>query len=926
MSSVVETWTIKSFLNYLEDLDRNKTDRRIAFILGSGASFSSGIPTGGMLVNEWLETLHHRLCHGKTLLDQWANEENLGIPGFDYQDRASFYPQVFERRFRRDQNEGFEDLERLMDKAKPSFGYSVLAQIMDTTRHNVVVTTNFDNLVANALALYAGRYPLVVGHESLARFARARIQRPLVAKIHRDLFLNPINDQDGTSNLAEGWKTALTRLFETHTPLVVGYGGNDGSLMDFLMSLKPNHIPGSIFWAYREQDGPPQGQIQELLEYHQGVLLPIVGFDEFMLQIRLAFGLNDLTETIKTNADRHIKRYQEQTEALQKTIDKQADSASAKAMQQLIKQTSNWWQVELKAREATTDDEREKYYQAGIKQYPDSAELHGNFADFLTGIRKNHDDAEKHYHQALDIEPEDAVTLGNFALFLTNIRKDYDKAEELYIKVLELTPEDALTLNNFANFQKNIRKDYDKAEELYRQALALKPEHVGIIRNFTNFLTDIRKNHNEAEKHYRKALELEPENAGIIGNFSNFLTDIRKNHDEAEKYYRKALELEPENAGIIGNFANFLTDIRKNHNEAEKHYRKALELESENAGIIGNFANFLTDIHKNYDKAEELYRQALELTPEDALILNNLANFQKNIRKDYDKAEELYRQALALKPERVGIIRNFAIFQKNIRKDYDKAEELYIKALELEPENTVIIGNFADFLTDIRKNHDDAEKLYNQALTLEPENAVIIGNFADFLTDIRKNHDDAEKLYNQALALEPENAEIIGNFAIFQTTIRQDYQKAEALYLEEIRLNPDNANSLANYSYLLVVTKRFDNAKYFAAQSWNLGQSNQNQITAEVALYLMVLDQITAQSSDIATKLKWLLHTGFTRGNWSFDDLWDALTEPLGQQLEYFKAIGEAILDEDKVSELDGFQQWVDIQPATEEEMKVPVE
>ena len=48
-----------------------------------------------------------------------------------------------------------------MTDKEPSFGYSVLAQILAGTRHNVVITTNFDNLVVDALSFYCrARLPL----------------------------------------------------------------------------------------------------------------------------------------------------------------------------------------------------------------------------------------------------------------------------------------------------------------------------------------------------------------------------------------------------------------------------------------------------------------------------------------------------------------------------------------------------------------------------------------------------------------------------------------------------------------------------------------------------------------------------------------------------------------------------------------------
>lgn len=48
----------------------------------------------------------------------------------------------------------------------PSMGYVVLAKI----RNDLVITTNFNDLLADTLRLYCGIKPLVIGHESLARF------------------------------------------------------------------------------------------------------------------------------------------------------------------------------------------------------------------------------------------------------------------------------------------------------------------------------------------------------------------------------------------------------------------------------------------------------------------------------------------------------------------------------------------------------------------------------------------------------------------------------------------------------------------------------------------------------------------------------------------------------------------------------------
>src|ERR1019366_141117 len=112
-----KTITVQGFLSEFVRQDKNMPDRPFCWILGSGASVQSGIPTGGKLAMDWLKEIHE--------LEDFQNQP----------------------------------LEKAMDAAEPSYGYSVLAQIMAGTTHKAAITTNFDNLIADALAIYTDAFP-----------------------------------------------------------------------------------------------------------------------------------------------------------------------------------------------------------------------------------------------------------------------------------------------------------------------------------------------------------------------------------------------------------------------------------------------------------------------------------------------------------------------------------------------------------------------------------------------------------------------------------------------------------------------------------------------------------------------------------------------------------------------------------------------
>ena len=70
MTAEPEIWTTRGFLEHFISINRRMQDRSFTFILGSGASRPSGIPTGGELVHTWLSELHLRLnSHSETQVE-----------------------------------------------------------------------------------------------------------------------------------------------------------------------------------------------------------------------------------------------------------------------------------------------------------------------------------------------------------------------------------------------------------------------------------------------------------------------------------------------------------------------------------------------------------------------------------------------------------------------------------------------------------------------------------------------------------------------------------------------------------------------------------------------------------------------------------------------------------------------------------------
>lgn len=202
--------------------DGQENGERFCFILGAGASVSSKIATGAQLEYKWMEEMNNdpgmnevsktakriakHLDHSfNEILKVWQEakqNKQTTLP-------SEYYFDIYTLRFHPNHRNGYHYLENLMERTQPSFGYHVLSLLLaEDNGSNLVITTNFDTLVEDSLFLYTNKKPLVINHELLAEFAGdLNFKRPVVAKIHRGLFLIRLIDLKKQKNYkADGKK------------------------------------------------------------------------------------------------------------------------------------------------------------------------------------------------------------------------------------------------------------------------------------------------------------------------------------------------------------------------------------------------------------------------------------------------------------------------------------------------------------------------------------------------------------------------------------------------------------------------------------------------------------------------------------------------------------------------------------------------
>ncbi len=559
-------------------------------------------------------------------MDKWAGEV---IHGYDPANPAQFYGSLIDKLFLTPEDRQRE-IEDLCEGRTPSFGYAVLAQLIALPAHgfNVVLTTNFDDLIADALYLYTDARPLVIHHESLATFIRPTRTRPLVVKLHGDHRLSPRNTALETETLAREIQRHTAMVLHDRGLIFMGYGGADHGILKMLYDLPGEALPFGAYWVHPEE---PQGQVREWLASRHGIWVRSGWFDEVMLLVRNAF---DLPHPSPNRFTRIFDEYQEKFKALSAAIQQKPNSeagvpALKKAVTNAEAALPGYYKPLFEAyRLQDKDPDRaDKIYSHAVAQFPTAVPLLSTYAFFIYRFRKDDIAAEAMYKQALEADPQHSATLGSYALFLHEARKNDIAAEAMYKRALDADPKQPNNLGNYANFLKTVRKDYVAAEAMYKRALDADPKQPINLVNYAMFLRVIRKDHAAAEAIYKRALDADPKSAVILGDYAIFLETGRQNYDLAEAMYKRALEIDPTEATNIGNYALFLKRVRKDYEAANAMYKRAIETDPKHGNNLGNYANFLDHIRKDYSAAEAMYKRALDADPSNISIQANFAGF-----------------------------------------------------------------------------------------------------------------------------------------------------------------------------------------------------------------------------------------------------------------------------------------------------------
>ena len=792
-----EELSINGFIQEIEDVSDGPHPRKFCFVLGAGASISSGIQSGQELVDIWDDKL--RIRNESSYL-KWRSEY-----GITDDNKYSFYSQYYEHFFKRQPKDGYNFLEKLMENAVPSAGYVILSYLLSQTKNNVVITTNFDHLTEDAVNYYTQTMPMIIGHESLSHYISKSLNRPTIVKIHRDLLFDPANTVKEVNKLHDNWKKALHTILSEYHPIFIGYAGNDNSLMDYLIEQGNEFAENKLCCPYWMLfgDQTPSGKVQDFLEKSNGYFINHNGFDEVM------FLIGHVLKIKMQSKEDFLKEAEKRFEILSDSIDKFTDkfikcdsgadpdySTASEEMKEAVQYVTSqtnlqnmYKEVVLSYREGNYDD-AVSIGKNLIKLAPDNARYHSTLGIILHEM-KRFDEALIEKQKAVELEPDNALYHNSLGVTLHEMKR-YDGALIEIQKSVELEPDNAEYRNSLGIILHEMKR-YDGALIEKQKAVKLEPDNA-LYHNSLGVTLHQMNRYDEDLIETQKAVKLEPDNAEYRNSLGVTLHEMKR-YDEALIEMQKAVKLEPDNAEYR-NSLGITWRVMKRYDEALIETQKAIELEPDNAKYH-NSLGITWRVMKRYDEALIETQKAIELEPDNAEYHNSLG-ITWNEMKRYDESLIEMQKAVKIEPDNAEYRNSLGVTWHEMKR-YGEALIETQKAVKLEPDNAEYRNSLGVTLREM-KRYGEALIETQKAVKLEPDNAEYHNSLGVTLHEM-KRYGEALIETQKAIELEPDNAEYHNSLGVTLHKMKR-YDESFAETHKAVELEPDNDIYRENYDYI----------------------------------------------------------------------------------------------------------------------------
>lgn len=272
--------------------------KNFSILLGAGVSVSAGIPLAqtdlpGLpsIVTRIKELTFLRMNPSKPpipeQIEAWLAEQHL------LQNPATLYSDAFDL-VGSTSTEHRNFLKPFFEGKRPTAGHTHLAALMAEKYFACVFTTNFDDLMEEAIrrlkANESRLTPQVVAHNQSAKDLDPLDSNLKVVKLHGDFLFSDIdNTEEQTRDLRQYMREGLELFLRVGGLIVVGYSGRDESILGPLENLieDPAAFRYPLYWVLQSGHKPPE-RVSRLTERagNRASFIEAESSDQFFWELR----------------------------------------------------------------------------------------------------------------------------------------------------------------------------------------------------------------------------------------------------------------------------------------------------------------------------------------------------------------------------------------------------------------------------------------------------------------------------------------------------------------------------------------------------------------------------------------------------------------------------------------------------------------
>ncbi|GET89756.1 hypothetical protein, conserved [Leishmania tarentolae] len=227
----------------------------------------------------------------------------------------------------------------------------------------------------------------------------------------------------------------------------------------------------------------------------------------------------------------------------------------------------------------------EALYAHFLERYPNAAQAHASFANYMAGVMPTPFKTEQHFKAALELAPssEDVVLqYGQFMWACTDSktvytndevrRRMFDRVEQLFKEAVAINPNSFTACHQLGAYYANDQHRFEDAMVMLQRAHRLQPGNVEVVRHILGAL------HGECMRLKKEELRRSSVVALQGTKAQTFSARLRSLVDATKEMFEHILRMEPNDKATLEGYARFAVETLQDPKLAATIYRRIEEL------------------------------------------------------------------------------------------------------------------------------------------------------------------------------------------------------------------------------------------------------------------------------------------------------------------------------------------------------------